>query len=91
MESCFTDAETYIGCYAKMVAANDTGLPLGSTVGKVDVANESVTGYDVTAYSKAKNPTPHTFSIKHSGAGDSRTCAPAGKGGCGNDIGTSSW
>ena len=91
MESCFTDAETYVGCYAKMQAANDTGLPLGNTVGKVEVTNESVTGYDVTAYSKAKNPTAHTFSINHSGAGDSRTCAPAGKGGCGNDIGTSSW
>ena len=91
MESCFTDAETYIGCYAKMQAANDTGLPLGAGVGQVSVANESVTGYDVTAISKAKNPSQHTFSITHSGSGDSRTCAPAGKGGCGNDIGTSSW
>ena len=91
MESCFTDAETYVGCYAKMQAANDTGLPLGTAVGQVAVTNESVTGYDVTAYSKAKNPTAHTFSIAHTGSGDSRTCAPAGKGGCGNDIGTSSW
>ena len=93
MESCFTNAETYVGCYAKMVAANDTGLPLGTTVGKVAVTagSESTTGYEVVAYSKAKNPSAHTFTITHSGAGDSRTCAPAGKGGCGNDIGTSSW
>ena len=91
MESCFTDAETYVGCYAKMQAANDTGLPLGTAVGQVGVANETVTSYDVTAYSKAKSPSAHTFSIAHSGSGDSRTCAPAGKGGCGNDIGTSSW
>ena len=39
MESCFTDAETYVGCYAKMQAANDTGLPLGTAVGQVGVAS----------------------------------------------------
>ena len=91
MESCFTDAETYVGCYAKMQAANDTGLPLGTAVGQVGVATESTTGYVVTAYSKAKNPTAHTFTITHSGSGDVRTCAPAGKGGCGNEVSSTNW
>ena len=42
MESCFTDAETYVGCYAKMQLANDTGLPLGSAVGQVGVASDEM-------------------------------------------------
>ena len=94
MESCFTEAETYVGCYAKIQTANDTGLPLGSGVGQVEVTagSESTTGYVVVATSKAKTgATSHTFTITHSGTGDVRTCGPASKGGCGNDVGTTSW
>jgi type IV pilus assembly protein PilA len=91
MESCFTDAETYDGCYAKMVAANDTGLPLGTAAGQVTVTLETATGYVATAISKAKKPTAHTFIITHSGSGDVRTCTPAGKGGCGNEVSSSNW
>jgi type IV pilus assembly protein PilA len=88
MESCFTEKEDYTGCYAKIQAANDTGLPLGNAVGQVEVSGESTTGYTVTARSKA---TGHVFTIVHTGAGDTRTCVPAGKGGCGNDVSDTNW
>jgi type IV pilus assembly protein PilA len=92
MESCFTEAETYVGCYAKIQAANDTGLPLGSAAGQVSVGSESTTGYVVTAVSKATTGgANHTFIITHSGSGDIRTCTVAGKGGCGNDVSSSNW
>jgi type IV pilus assembly protein PilA len=92
MESCFTEAETYVGCYTKMTTANDTGLPLGAGVGQVEVTGESTTGYVVTSTSKATTGgANHEFILTHSGTGDVRTCTPAGKGGCGNDVSTTSW
>jgi type IV pilus assembly protein PilA len=93
MESCFTEAETYDGCYAKIVAANDTGLPLGTAEGEVSVTGTATaTDYTVLATSKAKTgTTAHTFTIAHTGSGDTRTCAPAGKGGCGNDVSDTNW
>ena len=96
MESCFTEAETYVGCAGKMVAAADTGLPVvaaaPTVAGTVGVTGESATGYQVDALSKAKTGTAnHNFRIVHSGTGDVRTCTVSGKGGCGNDVGPTSW
>jgi type IV pilus assembly protein PilA len=79
MESCFTDAETYLGCGAKQTAAN-TGLAIGAGKGQVSVT-DSATGYVVVARSKATTA-GRTFTITHaSGAADARTCTPDG-GGC---------
>jgi len=92
MESCFTEAETYVGCYAKIQAANDTGLPLGGAAGQVSAGTETTTGYVVTATSKATTGgVNHVFTITHTGSGDTRTCTVAGKGGCGNDVGPTFW
>src|SRR6185295_9451912 len=68
MESCFTEAETYSGCAAKMVAAGDTGLPVidGAPVnpGDVGITLQTATGYQVDALSKAKTgATNHNFRI----------------------------
>ena len=80
MESCFTDAEQYTGCKAKLDAAA-TGLNIGTGAGQVEVSAESATGYTVVAHSKSKGGT-RTFTITHaSGSADQRTCAPTG-GGC---------
>jgi type IV pilus assembly protein PilA len=80
MESCFTDAETYVGCTAKQTAAN-TGLNVGTGAGQVQVSAESATGYTVVAKSKS-NSGARTFTITHTGTGaDARTCTPTG-GGC---------
>ena len=88
MESCFTEKEDYTGCYTKITTAGDTGLPTGTGVGQVEVTGESPTGYTVTARSKAAG---HVFTIVHTGTGDTRSCVPAGKGGCGNDVSDTSW
>jgi type IV pilus assembly protein PilA len=82
MESCFTDAETYVGCTAKLTAAN-TGLSIGSSAGQVRVSAESASGYTVVATSKATpGGSNRTFTITHaSGAADVRSCTPTG-GGC---------
>jgi type IV pilus assembly protein PilA len=80
MESCFTDAEQYTGCKAKLTAAT-TGLNIGTGPGQVEISAESATGYTVVAHSKSKGGT-RTFTITHaSGSADARTCTPDG-GGC---------
>jgi type IV pilus assembly protein PilA len=95
MESCFTEAETYAGCAAKMVAAGDTGLPVvagAPAAGQVGVTLETAIGYEVNALSKAKTGAAnHNFKLVHAGTGDTRTCTVAGKGGCGNDVNDTSW
>jgi type IV pilus assembly protein PilA len=93
MESCFTEAETYVGCETKLIAGS-TGLPFGAAgaEGTVDVTGETATDYVVTATSKAKTGAAnHSFVITHSATGDVRTCTPASKGGCGNADGTTKW
>ena len=49
IETCFTDSETYVGC----TIPASSGLPVGSGPGQVDVSNQSVDGYKVTAVSKS--------------------------------------
>jgi type IV pilus assembly protein PilA len=71
MESCYTDANTYVGC-----PGSGTGLP--STVA---VTGQSASAYVVTATSKSTN----TFTItKASDGTTSRSCAVVGgnNGGC---------
>ena len=58
MESCFTDAETYVGCTAKLTTAA-TGLNIGAGAGQVQVTAESATGYTVVAKSKSNGGAPH--------------------------------
>ena len=82
MESCFTDAETYVGCTAKLTSAQ-TGLDVGAAAGQVQITAESATGYTVVAKSKSSGGN-RTFTINHTGTGaDTRTCTPVG-GGCGS-------
>ena len=99
IESCFTQKETYVGCGAELVA-NPQGLPMEAATatpaaGKVSVSAEGVNTYTVVATSKAKTGTAnHVFTLAHdqtSTAGDTRTCTPAGKGGCGNDEASDKW
>jgi type IV pilus assembly protein PilA len=80
MESCFTDAETYVGCTAKLTAAN-TGLDIGTAAGQVRVTTESATGYTVRALSKSAGGTRYFEIVHASGSADRRNCDPSG-GGC---------
>ena len=77
MESCFTDAQTYLGCETSLDSAA-TGLRVGTGAGQVAiVGTPTATGYVVTAKSKASNGT-RTFSITHSASGNVYTCTPSG-------------
>jgi type IV pilus assembly protein PilA len=48
VESCFTDSETYTGC----VPGTDSGLPIGTGVGNVEVT-VTANSYAVTGHSKS--------------------------------------
>ena len=73
MESCYTDAETYVGCGAKLPAA---GLPAD----KVVSADETANSYKVTATSKSGN----TFSITKASTGTTTRACTGTDGGCSN-------
>ena len=98
MESCFTQAETYAGCDAT-VTSEGNGLPMMATAtltvteGKVGVVASDANNYAVVATSKAKTgASNHSFRIDHNAAtGDTRTCTPAGKGGCGGSGTSGTW
>ena len=81
VESCFATEQAYANCDTSTELGN-TGLPYGSTVGKVQVVSSSAAGYVITAYSKASNPSAHTFTITKDATGTARTCSPGGNGGC---------
>ncbi len=73
MESCFTTAETYVGCDATQTDIASSGLPLASMV----ISAQSTTGYTIVGTSKSG----HTFTYAKTAAGTSKTCTPAGGGG----------
>jgi type IV pilus assembly protein PilA len=77
MESCYTEADTYVGC-----DLTGSGLKVGSAGGEVAVSGQTTTAYLVTATSKSGN----TFVItKNDDGTTSRSCAITGgtaKGGC---------
>ena len=97
MESCFTQNESYTGCDTAVVG-DPAGLPVvaagSEAAGNVSVAAAaSGTQYTVIATSKAKTGAAnHTFTIVHDqSSGDTRTCTPAGKGGCGGSGNSGTW
>ena len=77
MESFYTGEDTYVGG-----PGANTGLDVGTTVGKVNVSDQTLNSYKVTAYSKSGN----TFIATHAANGTvSRTCtvkAGGNDGGC---------
>jgi len=104
MESCFTQNESYAACDDELIAAGgNAGLPIDTTPGtsaaptvaegQVGVVAATDTAYEVVATSKAKTSgTNHQFRILHDQAtGDTRTCSPGTKGGCGGTAGSGTW
>ncbi len=101
MESCFTQNESYSGCDTT-VTQDANGLPMDAVPsaagtapaeGKVNVIATGANDYVVMATSKAKTGTNnHQFRINHNAAtGDTRTCTPAGEGGCGGSGNSGTW
>jgi type IV pilus assembly protein PilA len=54
LESCFADAQTYVGC-----SLANSGLTIGTAAGQVDIGTPTATGYVITGHSKSGN----TFTI----------------------------
>jgi type IV pilus assembly protein PilA len=77
MESCFTTAETYVGCDAAQTDIASSGLPgLGTTL---TIGSQTATGYTLVGTSKSG----HTFTYTKTAAGVTKTCTPtSGGGGC---------
>jgi type IV pilus assembly protein PilA len=73
IESCFTTAETYVGCDAAQTDIAGSGLDLTSLA----ISGQSATGYQIVATSKSG----HTFTYLKAGSTVTKTCTPAGGGG----------
>ena len=73
MESCFTTAETYVGCDATQTDIASSGLPLSTMV----ISGQSATAYSIVGTSKSGN----TFTYAKTAAGVTKSCTPAGGGG----------
>jgi type IV pilus assembly protein PilA len=73
MESCFTTAETYVGCDAAQTDIASSGLPLATMA----ISGQSTTGYQIVGTSKSG----HTFTYLKTATGTTKTCTPAGGGG----------
>ena len=84
VESCFATEENYTKCDTAAEITPDTGLNYGTGAGQVSVTASGTNTYTIVATSKAKTGTTnHTFTIDKPASGaSSRTCAPAGDGGC---------
>ena len=82
VESCFATEQDYTACDTSAELPN-TGLAYGTSGGEVSVkAGATVNSYTVEGVSKASDGGAHKFSIVKTAAGTTRSCTPAGKGGC---------
>jgi type IV pilus assembly protein PilA len=76
VEACFADTQSYANCTPANM--DPTGLPIGSTKGKVDVTATSANGYTILAKSISGN----TFTyVKDLTNGATRSCTGT-TGGC---------
>jgi type IV pilus assembly protein PilA len=86
MESCFTNAETYVGC-ATSADVTGSGIPLGAADGQAEVTGSTATGYTIVGHSRSGND----FTYTKAGSTVTRTCTTASTGGCGNSTSTTGW
>jgi type IV pilus assembly protein PilA len=76
MESCFTNAETYVGCDAAQTDIASSGLPVGAG-GSLAISAQTAVGYTLVGTSKSG----HTFTYAKTAAGTVKSCTPVGGGG----------
>jgi type IV pilus assembly protein PilA len=73
MESCFTTAETYVGCDATQADIAGSGLPLST----LTISGQTASAYNIVGTSTSG----HTFTYNKNGSTVTKTCTPAGGGG----------
>jgi type IV pilus assembly protein PilA len=86
MESCFTNAETYVGC-STSADVTGSGITQGTTAGTAEISGQTATGYTIVGHSRSGN----NFTYVKAGSVVTRTCTTASTGGCGNSQGTTNW
>jgi type IV pilus assembly protein PilA len=86
VESCFTNAETYVGCNTSQDVTS-SGITLGAGDGQVEFTANGTVGYTLVGHAKSG----HDFTYTKNAAGVTRTCTPPGEGGCGNSDGNNRW
>jgi type IV pilus assembly protein PilA len=86
MESCFTNAETYVGCGASQ-DVTQSGISIGTADGQAELGTLTATGYAITGHSRSGND----FVYTKAGSTVTRTCTTASTGGCGNAQGATNW
>ena len=86
MESCFTNAETYVGCDTSQ-DVTQSGIALGAGQGQAEITAATATGYTIVGHSRSGND----FTYNKAGSVVTRTCTTASTGGCGNAQGATNW
>jgi hypothetical protein len=81
VESCYTDLQDYSLCQTA-AQLGDTGLPIGSQPGEVEVTAATYQSYTIVGHSVSGD----NFTITHNQDGTVvRTCSPEGLGDCAGD------
>ena len=76
MESCFTQAETYVPCTATQTDIQNSGIAIGGGAGQVALSGQTATDYVLTGQSRSG----HTFVYTKTGSTVTKTCTPADEG-----------
>ena len=86
ISECFEEVSGYVGCTATLTT-DQTGLPVGSAPGQVEITDESATGYEIVATSRGQTAgVNHTFTVSYDQTtGLVRDCTTHDKGGCPSD------
>jgi len=77
MESCFANAETYVGCNTSSDVTG-SGIPTGTATGSVELGTLGTNSYTVIGHSKSGN----NFTIAKTGGTTTRGCTSTGQGAC---------
>jgi type IV pilus assembly protein PilA len=88
VESCYTQEQTYVNCVNSAQDLQDSGIPLGTAGGQVNVTSGAADSYQVVGTSKSGN---HFTITKTAGQFvKPYTCDTGGKAGCGS-AGGGTW
>jgi type IV pilus assembly protein PilA len=82
IESCFTQEQTYTTCTNTSQEVLDSGLPIGTADGEVEVQNQSLTGFRIVGHSKSGNDFTITKDATDGKYDKPYTCSTSGKAGC---------
>ena len=82
IESCFTQEQTYTTCTNTTQEVVDSGLPIGTAPGEVEVKGQSATGFQIVGHSKSGNNFTITKDATTGKYVKPYTCSTTGKAGC---------